>query len=159
MASGNLFFSPLGFLILQLTFHFPISACLFPFSANLRSSDPKGVDGPTKGGKEAHTGELPTLPSQHPVPCLSHGRSRSINGDEDFLLDAQGLTDEKDKSGNDSRASGSDCSGKEGSLPSARAKGDDHQGSEVSTHHGFPETLGAREGRGGAAWKGNLASS
>jgi len=40
-------------------------------------------------------------------------------------------------------------SGREKSLPSARAKGDDQRGSEVSTGYRFPETLGVREGRGG----------
>lgn len=97
----------------------------------------------------------------------------SINGDQDFLPDAQGLTDENGKSRNDSRASGSDCSGRKKSLPSARAKGDDQRGSEVSTGYRFPETLGVRESGGGgggeggrgrwgrsrAGQKGNLASS
>ena len=85
MVSGNLFPTapppPPGFLIVQLIFCFPVSVCLFPFSANLRSSDTKGVDGPTKWSKEAHEA-LALCPHQMPCcPCLSQGGVWSINGD------------------------------------------------------------------------------
>lgn len=62
----NLFFFPLCFLVFPFFFHFPI--CLLPIAANLRSSDTKGVHGPTKCGNEGHRRSLPSIHHPHSLP-------------------------------------------------------------------------------------------
>lgn len=66
MASRNLFFFPLCFVILPC-FPFPVlgGVCLFPFAANWRSSDAKAVDGPTKQGNRGPGEACSRTPSLH----------------------------------------------------------------------------------------------